>query len=170
MFREEYGSIWELARRDYEAVVVFTNGYVKKDGTAVMGRGIAREAAVRWPSLPGLLGAGLKHRGNHVLTFTLSDLDSPMALENAEPREWNIITFPTKHAWWEQSDMTLIERSAQELVVEADILEVRRVIMGRPGCGNGNLAWRDVRPLLEGVLDDRFTVVTWGVDGGDVHG
>ncbi|WP_275451504.1 macro domain-containing protein [Geobacter anodireducens] len=53
-----------------------------------------------------------------------------------------------------------IRRSAAELRALADREGWTRVIVPRPGCGGGGLAWQDVRPLLADILDDRFTMIT----------
>jgi len=66
-----------------DAICITTNGYVKANGHAVMGRGCAREAAERFGRLPMILGKKLKEAGNvpqqllpvvhnHAATFILS--------------------------------------------------------------------------------------------------
>jgi len=57
--------------------------------------------------------------------------------------------------------MWLIRQSARQLVEMADKFGWGSVVLPRPGCGNGGLDWDDVRPILEAILDDRFTVVTF---------
>ena len=38
-------------------------------------------------------------------------------------------------------------------------MHLDKVYMARPGCGNGQLKWEDVKPLIAPILDDRFIVV-----------
>jgi len=67
-----------------------------------------------------------------------------------------------KHHWRERADLILIERSARELVDFVTDLWERgpaTICLVRPGCGNGGLDWKDVRPVLAPLLDDRFMVV-----------
>src|SRR6266550_9558402 len=135
--REDQGNMWDFPS---EAYVITTNGFVKNNGECVMGRGCAREAALRWPKLPLALGTCIKFGGNHVHGFHFDE-----AL---------IMTYPVKHHWREAADLALIERSAHELVRMADQQGVREAIMPRPGCGNGRLDWEDVWPIIEPILDD----------------
>lgn len=72
-----------------------------------------------------------------------------------------LASFPVKHHWHERADPELIRRSAEQFVALADKFGYERVVMPRLGSGNGGLPWREVRPLLEEVLDKRFTVVTF---------
>lgn len=151
---EKFGNIWDLAK-DYDAIVITTNGYVKKDGSAVMGRGIAKEASWRYPDLPKRLGWNLGQEGN-----------IPCAFTDYKPY---IITFPVKPAfgpdgipgWLVRADINLIKESAIKLIETVDWLELQKVILPRPGCGNGRLTWEQVKPIIEPILDDRFTVVTF---------
>ncbi|MDP9438790.1 MAG: hypothetical protein M3P49_08600 [Actinomycetota bacterium] len=69
--------------------------------------------------------------------------------------------FSWKHHWRERADPELIRRSAGQLVALADKFRYERVVLPRPGVGNGSLRWEEVRPLLADVLDDRFAVVTF---------
>ena len=138
---EIQGDIWEAHALGHW-IVITTNGIVRKDGACVMGRGVARDAALRYPILPVLLGTLLTEHGNHV--FRLGS--------------YRIITFPVKHHWREPADLDLIRQSAIELLTGTVTLEPP-IYMVRPGCGNGQLAWEDVRPVLAPLLDDRFVVV-----------
>lgn len=129
------------------AICVTTNGTLRKDGSCVMGRGCAREAVVKYgPQIERRLGAQIKEHGNHV--FIIGD-DQPM-----------VVSFPVKGEWWDRANVELICRSARELVTLVIDMKWQRVVIPRPGCGNGGLQWDDVRPRLETILsDDRFLIV-----------
>ncbi len=138
------------------AVIITTNGTLKQRmpgkgqvGIAprgVMGRGCAKQAKDRYPWMERRLGELLVAQGNHVhilcheLTLVL-------------------VSFPVKHEWHERADLELIAQSAQELRIMADTYEWTRVLLPRPGCGNGGRTWDEVRPILESYFaDDRFVV------------
>lgn len=148
---ETTGDLWGLAR-DADAVVITTNGYVNRKGEAVMGRGCALEAKRLHPWLPLRLGAEIRNGGNHVHHFTISPEQGA--------RQW-LVTFPVKTAWWETASLMLITQSKHELVKLADQYGWTKIVMPRPGCGNGNLVWDVVRPIIS-RLDDRFVVTTYG--------
>lgn len=156
MFNEARGNLWDLwtdeKREAGVPLVITTNGFVKKNGCAVMGRGIALEASQRYSWMPRLLGRLLSEVGNQVHTYK-SEVDGKV--------EHIFVFFPVKHKWNEEADLELIERSTKELVALADFNEWDEVLMPRPGCGNGRLDWRQVKDVLERYLDERFTVVTF---------
>jgi len=135
----------DLFYHEGDALVITTNGVVRKDGACVMGRGVAQQAAVRWPRLPFTLGAFIKRGGNHTRITGVWD-------------SWQIIALPVKERWREPADPILIERSLDELVRVVGYFGYKDVALPRPGCGNGELKWEDVRPLLVERLDDRFVV------------
>lgn len=66
--RECRGNLWRF-HRDGAWIVVPTNGLVRRDGYAVMGRGVAAQAAQRFPTLQATLGGLLMSRGNHVIAL-----------------------------------------------------------------------------------------------------
>ena len=138
-----------FAQRGPKSVLVIpTNGQVKYGTqTAVMGAGVAKQAAEIWPELPKLLGRKLVALGNRVFVFRV----------NGDER---VITFPTKEHWAQPSRHDLIERSAQELANLATVLPREVVVyLPRVGCGLGKLNWEEVKSILEKYLDDRFIVV-----------
>lgn len=142
------GDLFELARG--HVLVLTTNGTVKSaSGEAVMGRGCAHQAKVLWPDVPRLLGSELQLRGNHVHLLGI-DRGGYRAL----------VSFPVKHNWWEHADLELIRRSAQQLVVKADVCGWQtNVFLPRPGAGNGKLLWATVKDVIAPILDDRFIAV-----------
>lgn len=155
--REVFGDIWEL---ESDGICITTNGFVKVNGECVMGRGIAAEAKKRFPTLPKHLGTMIHNHGNHVFPFLLGGGED----------EQLIYSFPVKHNWWEMADTELIRRSARELMKNMDKIQaefdirLQNVLLPRPGCGNGGLNWKYVKPEIENILDDRVAVVTWQED------
>ena len=139
---EAVGDIWEHADQG-SVIVITTNGSLTRDGRAVLGRGVARQAAQRFPDIADKLGRLLAQRGSHV--FDLGGC---------------VISFPVEETAWSQPDLRIIARSAQELRQLADRSGWQRVVVPRPGCGGGGLAWKDVQPLLAPWFDDRFTVIS----------
>ena len=145
--REEIGDLWQRHATGYW-VAITTNGIVRRDGACVMGRGVAREAANRLGGVAREIGTALTARGNHVIVL----------------HHHRLLTFPVKEHWRDRADLSLIQRSARELV-EAVVLDrtIRSpVYLVRPGCGNGGQRWEDVRPLIAPFLDDRFIVIERG--------
>lgn len=138
---EAITDIWEYAEEG-DIVVITTNGSLTRDGRAVIGRGVAKQAALRFPGLAGKLGRLLTENGNHV--FYLGN---------------GIVSFPVEETAWSQPDLRIIARSAQELRLLADSSGWERLVVPRPGCGGGGQAWQDVKPLLESCFDHRFLVI-----------
>jgi hypothetical protein len=136
---EAVGDIWEC--RDRAVIAITTNGAVTKNGRAVFGRGVAGQAAARFPLLAEILGRKLLDQGNHVF-----DLGG------------GIVSFPVEETPWSLPDLRIIACSAHELLELTVRSGWQRVVLPRPGCGGGGLAWKDVQPLLEPVLDDRFVI------------
>ena len=138
---ETVGDIWEYA--DRAVIAITTNGSLTPDGRAIFGRGVARQAALRYPELAYKSGRLLAEGGNHVF-----DLGG------------GIVTFPVEETPWSQPDLRIIARSAEELRLLADRSGWERIVVPRPGCGGGGLAWQDVKPLLEACFDHRFLVIS----------
>jgi len=135
------GNLWQQPG----AKCITTNGNVNRRGEAVMGRGCALQAKQRYPKLAQEFAARILAEGNHVYYFPA----------------YQLYTFPVKHNWHDKADLKLIERSAHELVAAADQYTPGAVtVLPRPGCGNGQLSWSDVYPVIEPILTgDRFVIV-----------
>ena len=150
---EVTGNLW-----DYPADirVITTNGFVTKAGDCVMGRGCALEATKRYPGVKKMLGTLITEHGNHCFLIFRGN---PLVLQAP------LVSFPVKHKWFQKADLDLIRRSAEELVILADnqawIDRWKKVVLPRPGCGNGQLKWEDVKLVLNPILDDRFHVITF---------
>lgn len=138
---EAIGDIWQYA--DSWVIVITTNGSLTRDGRAIFGRGVARQAALRFPALAENAGKLVAERGNHVC-----DLGN------------GIVTFPVEETPWSLPDLRIIARSARELRDLADFSAWQQIVVPRPGCGGGGLAWENVRPLLLPWFDGRFLVIS----------
>jgi len=137
--------LWEFYDKG-NWIAITTNNVVKTNGEAVMGKGVALEAANKFPTLAQELGRYLRLLGDNI----------PYIFPH-----FNLITFPTKHHYREDSSLELIKSSTEFLIKWLKgHPEIKTIYMPRPGCGNGNLHWADVKALLEPSLDDRFIVVS----------
>jgi hypothetical protein len=141
-FSEEYRDIWQ-AYNAGNFIVITTNGFVKRNGEAVMGAGIARQAKDKFLGLAYAVGQAIAKYGN-------------VPLVNLKYR---LITLPTKKIWTEDGNLELIEDGLKILVKIVDELEIEKLYLPRPGCGNGKRSWEnDVRPICEKVLNSRFVI------------
>ena|SRR5579862_4938305 len=140
--KEITGELWDYYGRTNYIILITTNGTVKKNGECVMGRGCAAEAVKRIPGIAAKLGTFLRHLGNRIYELEFKKLYS----------------FPVKHNWYEQADLKLIRESAEALKYNAKLNETITFVLPRPGCGNGRLDWKDVRPLLEDLPDNVLVI------------
>lgn len=138
---EVTGNLWEFPAQ-YR--VVTTNGSIRANGYGEMGAGCALEARIRFPDMPKLLGRSLGVGGNRVVFW----------------KEYDLITFPVKHQFYQNAQLDLIAKSVRELHVLEEALNHPVIVMPRAGCGYGHLQWEDVKPLLQG-LPDNIHVITW---------
>ena len=149
MMKEIKGDVWELMKGEFQVVCITTNGFVKSNGECVMGAGIAKTCRDTFDGIAKKLGAYIKKYGNRV--FVLHKYEDGV-----------ILTFPVKHNWWEDADIKLIKKSCKELIELLDKNpHITKVLLPRPGCGNGKLNWADVKPVIEEILDDRVYVATF---------
>lgn len=135
-----------------DAICFTSNGVVKSDGSLVMGGGVAKEFADRYPWLPKMMGHKVKLLGN-----------IPILIDyyNFTTYKPAIVSFPTKNHWKNPSDLELIKASAVRLKKIADTKGYNRIALPRPGVGLGGLNWPiQVRPAIVDLLDDRFVVVS----------
>jgi len=140
---EVVGDLWHYPA-DFR--VITTNGAWRQDGRAVLGRGCALEATKRYPMLAQLLGKRLRDRGNHVHFFSDVEIGDRMGL----------FTFPVKHSWEQPADLDLIRRSTEEF--GRQLLTSATYVLPRPGCGNGQRSWDEVKPIVA-VLPDNVHVI-----------
>lgn len=141
--KEITGDIFEIKTTD--AICVTTNGYVTKDGEAVMGRGVAKAAKEKFPGIETQLGLHLLTHGNVPGIFRFPGFIP------------DIVTFPVKTHWREAADLSLIRQSFYllDIITRAEMYE--EVIIPRPGCGNGQLDWeREVKQIALDYYNPRY--------------
>ncbi len=150
MFNELTGDFWaEAEHSDVQAIVCTINTMCKKDGTLVMGAGIAKDFCERLPWLSDRWGTRTKKMGEKTYPFVEVMQGGP-----------DIVGIHTKLDWKDPSPPKLVDRSVKQLYIISRALGWKKILMTRPGCGNGGLHWEKfVRPLLTQVLDERFLVI-----------
>lgn len=136
------GNAWNYDRRNFDVrLCITTNGTIVEGGRIVTGAGIAQEATERYPSFPYTVGRFVKESGLHVYYAGNG-----------------LISFPVKFEWFGRAYSSLIAQSLQELMLLTQLYGWKQVLIPRPGCGNGQLTWPDVKRLIEHVASrDAFS-------------
>lgn len=146
----------DLFTQNCDAICITTNGDLRKNGSGIMGAGIARQARNKWPELEETLGRLIHFHGNKTNILMHHERSE---LKNPPP--YSILCLPTKNSWRSPSDLDLIRNSLQRLVYITTQRNWTRVCLTRPGCGLGGLNWEtQVKSLCSSLLDDRFVIVT----------
>jgi hypothetical protein len=142
-----------LEAESAQVLVCTINTVTRRDGQLVMGAGIAKDFAGHFPWLPDCWGIRTKGIQNN-RTYPFVEMREPW---NQDP---HIVGIHTKFNWKDRSPFKLVERSVKQLFIIAEALNWHSILMTRPGCGHGGLHWeKQVKPLCETVLEDRFTIV-----------
>ena len=135
-----------------DAICFTSNGVIKSNGDLVMGGGVAKTFAEKYPWLPVQMGRMVKLRGNVPCLM----LTNPTTLGTLKPA---IISFPTKHHYKDPSDLDLIAQSAKKLVGITNDRKFAHVAIPYPGIGLGGLDKKAVKEVISPILDDRFYVL-----------
>ena len=154
-----------------DAICITTNGLWTLDGKAVMGGGCARVCADNWPETSRNLGGLLKNNAGVNIPYLIGVIEVENGqsrygeLEKAYLGDQNtklIFSFPTIDNLIDGADLELIRRSAAIMMQYADAYQLRSILIGRPGAGIGGLSYYEqVKPAIQKILDDRFTIVSF---------
>lgn len=170
-FKEAKGDLFDAEGFDY--ICITTNGFVKKNGEAVMGRGCAKQLSKEFPKSNASLGAAIRNNGNVVQPiFEMDDLtvlSFPVKPSAITYTGNNIVFHARKYyqvgdtvpGYYAKADPEIIERSARQLMSILNTNPGTTAAIPRPGCGAGELQWADISRLLNGILDERVTVYTF---------
>lgn len=155
MIKSERGSIWAY-EKTHDLVIPTNIGWRARDQANVMGRGLALQAAKKYPDFQLWFGKECAVRQQ----------ETPVLRYPGGP----LIAFPVKPlnpaapwlSWKSKADLNLIERSARQL---AELKPGRPIAVSMVGCGNGGLEMSEVRPILDRYLSrDEFTLILYGTD------
>lgn len=136
-------SLWHPDFDDFWRAIP-TNCQVDSRNHLIMGKGLAKQAAERYPRLAQYLG--MEAMNGRYFVFV-------------EPEK--LIAFPTKYHWREPSSLKLIEEGLQALV---SIIQTDKIVSPRLGCGLGGLDWdSDVKPLVLKYFSDNSNFVVVGL-------
>lgn len=171
--KELKGDIFKVYdAKEWCTICIPCNGYVTKPrkkkgekrertGKAVMGRGVAKQAATRWPDLLTELGYNLTVWGNRVMFIRHRVLAFPTKGRGGISNGTNIVKhlrhrYPPGRpcpGWAMRSTLERIAISLFELRTLHKLCGLGDVYLPRPGCGAGGLTWRVVEPVCKQMED-----------------
>ena len=145
----ETGNMWNMYE-EADHFFITTNSYVKTNGCAVLGRGIALEAKNQYPTLSRKAGNAIEaYCGHHGSYGILPNVLGKIGL------------FQVKYGWSEAAQINLIIKSTNELgTLLRNNPDIKKVALNMPGIGNGKLNIRNVLPIVE-ILPDSVHIWTF---------
>lgn len=155
------GNVWDLLT-GRDALVVPTNCGWRRNGTAIMGRGLARQAAFRFKGLESDYGWACREYRSKLTAM-------PGKLRDRSGIMMALVMFPTKLlnsqkpwlSWQNPANLELIERGLQELRrLGPGLVTDGSIYLPLLGCGEGGLDPEIVTQLLHAVLiEDMYVLV-----------
>lgn len=109
----------------------------------VMGKGLAKEFKSREPAM---------YRSYKTLCDQ-KKLEPGLLWLWRGKSSW-VLNFPTKQHWRSPSRLEWIEAGLEKFANRYKDLDIDDISFPRLGCGNGDLDWDDVRPLMESYLSE----------------
>jgi len=148
----ERGDMWSVFGKT-DLFLITTNPIMRKDGAVVMGRGIAKQVADKFPGLPWDFGRYLQQFSVlHRRPYT-----GNLGMYGGQ----DIGFFMVKDHWREPAQLSIIEQSVQSMLnamhyrgIPGGIPPRLRWDLNFPGIGNGKLKREDVLPLIEKLPDN----------------
>lgn len=137
MIHESHG---DLLDADVEALVNAVNT------VGVMGRGIALQFRRRFPGMFRDYERAARRREVHLGRMHVWETGAASG-----PRY--IINFPTKGHWRARSRLPDVDAGLDDLVRVVREKSIRSLALPPLGCGNGGLAWAQVRPLIAAAFE-----------------
>lgn len=134
----EFGS-GNLLASDTEALVNTVNT------VGVMGKGVALQFKQAFPANYKAYRAACDHGDVEIGRMFVWDSG------RIGPRRY-IVNFPTKRHWRAKSRIEDVRLGLNDLVRVIQELKIKSIAVPALGCGNGNLDWNDVLPLIQEAL------------------
>ena len=158
----QYGDLMDHLS-DYRTVFITTNAFIKNNGELVMGRGIARACAKRFPTLPVVAAARISGGLYGLIPDVyVEEYDPALYGSSDQPQRIAIGLFQVKFNWWDNASLELVEHSTRMLshlakteafIPENPTMELRYAV-NYPAIGNGHLSKADVEPIIETMPDN----------------
>lgn len=128
-------------------------------------------ALVNTVNCEGFMGKGIAYQFKQQYPETFIDYEKACQMGTLRPGKLHtfreggklIVNFPTKDRWRNPSRMEYIESGLDELAQLICTKDIKSIAIPPLGCGNGGLAWPEVRKVIEqrlsGVPQDREIIL-----------
>jgi len=154
--KTEICNIWDK-HKEGNLVCITTNGFVTQNGLAVCGRGVAAQAAKKYPSFKRALADAVMKNGNVVqrVIGTLVSFPVKPVAGICRPDKTNVVKhmrnkfgpYSYVPGWAMMADIHLIEWGLVQLNYMHIAGMFDKIYLPKPGCGAGGLSWYDVEPF-----------------------
>lgn len=151
----EFGDIWSYhSPHSNRWVVVTTNMYIKKDGRAVMGRGVAKQALTLFPLIDVYYGNLLQEQLKHI-----DEDDEDYYIGFGFDMVFGMVFLPVKRVWSDKADEYILELSLMRLRMFAKLRPDDIIYTPVPAIGFGEMSPKIVTDMMKKYLGGLDNIV-----------
>ena len=154
-----------VLKDEVDAICVTTSGNYTRQGLAVITDAITTEFQKKYPKIQSNLGKYLRIMGHNV-PYIIGAVNKQGEYFDVNAQDIKvknfkclIISLPTRNHIKEEISLPLLKQSFKFLVELCDKHNLKNICLPKLGIGLDNVKDEEMRLELEGLLDNRFSIV-----------
>ena len=153
----KYGNMLDNIKDDENITLITCNSTIKKDGSLVMGKGIAKQMKEKFPGIDYMFGNNIRLTISSLYSITNYLISSFKYASLNCNESFTLGAFQVKESFKDKADLELIEASTRILKTRVENSPAQIWNLNFPGIGCGCRSIEEVEPIIK-ILPDNVHI------------